>query len=95
MRSPFLGIMRGTMPTANRRRTQVGCLAPNAWGLHDMHGNVHEWCQDYYDERDYSRHPCVDPKGHSYGTFRVYRGGSLAFGSVFVPERGPQRKNPG
>ena len=56
--------------------TKVGSFPSNAWGLHDMHGNVREWCQDWYGENYYSESPSRDPRGPSSGTYRVLRGGS-------------------
>ena len=51
----------------------VGSFEPNAWGLFDMHGNVNEWCWDYYG--DYDVNAVDNPTGPSSGTRHVYRGG--------------------
>ena len=54
----------------------VGLKQPNSWGLHDMHGNVSEWCGDRYDPDYYSDCPAMDPQGSNVGNLRVIRGGA-------------------
>ena len=51
----------------------AGSYAPNAWGLYDMHGNVYEWCNDWFD--NYETSAVKNPQGPSSGSHRVYRGG--------------------
>ena len=53
--------------------TKVGSYEPNAWGLFDMHGNVWEWCLDWYGS--YATGVQTDPQGAASGSYPVYRGG--------------------
>jgi formylglycine-generating enzyme required for sulfatase activity len=69
---PFLSRRDGYEWTA-----PVGKFQPNAFGLYDMHGNVWEWCSDWYDENYYASSPTDDPKGASAGSSRVLRGGGF------------------
>lgn len=55
----------------------AGLKKPNPWGLHDMHGNIWEWCSDWFDEGYYSISPKKDPQGPPSGEFKVVRGGDF------------------
>ena len=73
-RYPYNGNTKGkyqgkTMP--------VGSYTPNAWGLYDMHGNVWEWCSDWYG--NYPKVAQTNPQGPSTSSYRVFRGGSWDF----------------
>lgn len=78
------------------RTTAVGTYLPNAWGLYDTHGNVWEWCSDWYGVETYTKGAGFDPTGPSTGDVRVARGGSYNAGpdecrsayrhDVFKPE---------
>ena len=59
----------------SQETSSVRSHAPNAWGLHNMQGNVWEWCSDWYDADYYAASPTDDPQGPAEGTGRVVRGG--------------------
>ena len=58
-----------------RKPIAVGSYEPNSFGIYDMHGNVFEWCRDWYG--DYPKGPTTDPKGPAKGKDHVMRGGSF------------------
>lgn len=81
--TPEQANFNGTIPFGMNLRqdyrkspTPVTTFPPNKFGLHDMHGNVWEWCNDWYGEKYYEKTPDQNPLGPETGEMRVLRGGS-------------------
>jgi formylglycine-generating enzyme required for sulfatase activity len=66
-----------------QRTSRVGSYEANKWGLYDMHGNVWEWCRDWYDKDYYRKSDKKDPENTSAGDARVLRGGSFYYNAWF------------
>lgn len=60
---------------SGKKTHQVGKKLPNAWGLYDMHGNVAEWCNDFFSQDYYAQSPQDNPHGPQEGEQNVLRGG--------------------
>ena len=73
-----------TWKSWKRYSQQVGLKKPNAFGLYDMHGNVWEWCHDYFFKGYYIQSPSKDPMGPTSGSLRALRGGSWRDKSHFT-----------
>lgn len=71
--NPFGGVPKGVF---KGKPVPVGTYKPNDWGLYDMHGNIAEWCSDWYNAAYYGNSDEKDPKGPTEGTLKVVRGGS-------------------
>ena len=87
-----VGLLGWFRDNSEGRPREVGQLRANAWGLHDMHGNVWEWVWDWLG--NYPNEAQTDPLGASSGTYRVARGGSWSRSAEFLRSAQRIRGNP-
>jgi formylglycine-generating enzyme required for sulfatase activity len=79
-----LGEFAWFIGNAQDRTHPVGQKQPNSFGIHDMHGNVWEWCCDGFDRLYYGQSPGADPLCLTHAAVRVHRGGSWADAEWFL-----------
>jgi formylglycine-generating enzyme len=87
---PYAGSAKGEY---RQRTVAVKSLPCNPWGLYQMHGNVREWCSDWYAE--YTKNPFADPQGPDSGSDRVFRGGGWLSDARNVRSACRSRHGPG
>ena len=73
----------------------VGGKPANPWGLHDMHGNLWQWCNDFYQVDYYQQSPEKDPRGPKSGETKVVRGGAWKFSADSCRSGYRYNENPG
>jgi len=79
---------------SNSTTHPVGQKEANTFGLYDMHGNVWQWCNDYWDENYYSKSPAKNPQGPDQGAVRLLRGGSWLANLAYCRSACRGRGNP-
>jgi formylglycine-generating enzyme required for sulfatase activity len=70
----------------------VALKLANPWGMHDVHGDVYEWCQDWLGS--YPTNAVIDPQGPQTGSLNVFRGGSWAYGGAACRSAGRYGESP-